>query len=58
MKLTRPVLVYVPAYNVGRFIAGVLEDIPAEIWGFADVVVIDNQSTDNTVEQIQQLNAS
>ena len=54
--LERPVVVYVPAYNCERFVVATLEEIPPEIWAFSEVVVVDNCSTDRTVETIQEAN--
>ena len=49
LKLNAPVLVYLPTYNCEAFILRVLDEIPEEIWGFSEILVLDNCSTDRTV---------
>lgn len=42
---------FMPAYNTGRFIEGVIRGIPAEAWESIDtLLVVDDGSTDNTAE--------
>lgn len=49
-------MVYIPAFNVERYILSVLDELPPVIWTFADVVVVDNQSTDGTVARVVDAN--
>jgi glycosyltransferase involved in cell wall biosynthesis len=46
--------VIVPSYNHGRFIAQCLESIYRQTWGLIELVVIDDGSTDDSVECIRQ----
>lgn len=57
LAFSRKVLVYLPAYNCGRVIISVLDEIPASIWEIADFLVVDNCSTDNTADLLLQANA-
>lgn len=50
----RPVLIYVPAYNCAQHILSTLAGIPSELHARLEVLVLDNQSTDQTVELVQQ----
>jgi glycosyltransferase involved in cell wall biosynthesis len=54
ITLSRELLIYIPAYNCAKYIAGVLDEIPDELLQLAEVVIIDNRSTDDTVERIKQ----
>ena len=53
ITLSCELLVYIPVYNCGKYIVSVLDEIPEEFWAKADILVIDNCSTDDTVENIQ-----
>jgi glycosyltransferase involved in cell wall biosynthesis len=55
--LSRQLLIYIPAFNCADYIVGVVDEIPEILWGIADILVIDNCSTDRTVEQLQQARA-
>lgn len=46
---TRSMLIYIPAFNCQQTIASVLQGIPKTVREKADVLVIDNCSTDETV---------
>lgn len=46
----RDVTVYVPAYNAAKWIEQVLEAVFLQSYPFGEVLVIDDGSTDNTVE--------
>jgi len=48
-------LIVIPAYNEGRHIADVLKAIPKNT---GKILVVDNASTDNTVEIVKKCNAS
>lgn len=50
----RNVLIYVPTFNCQASIVSVLESIPPAIQKQADVLVIDNCSTDDTVKTIRR----
>ena len=52
--LSRELLIYIPAYNCGKYIVSVVDEIPEEFWAKADILVVDNCSTDDTVENIQK----
>ena len=54
ITLSCELLVYIPVYNCGKYIVSVLDEIPEEFWAKADILVIDNCSTDDTVENIQK----
>lgn len=55
-ELTRPVLVYVPAYQCEAFVVATLQELPSELWEFSEVLVVDNCSTDGTVEAVLRAN--
>jgi glycosyltransferase involved in cell wall biosynthesis len=47
---------FMPAYNTGRFIEGVIRNIPPEAWDSIDtLLVVDDGSTDNTAEIVTGL---
>lgn len=49
---------FMPAYNTGRFIEGVIRNIPAEAWDAINtLLVVDDGSTDNTAETAAGLSA-
>ena len=54
LTLSRELLIYIPAFNCADYIVGVVDEIPEILWGIADVLVIDNCSTDRTVKRLQQ----
>ncbi len=50
---------FMPAYNTGRFIEGVIRNIPPEAWNALDaLLVVDDGSTDNTAELAGRLSSS
>src|SRR5262249_33528210 len=49
----KKICVVLPAYNAGRTLEKTLEEIPSEI--VDDVILVDDASTDNTVELAQKL---
>jgi glycosyltransferase involved in cell wall biosynthesis len=49
------VTVIVPSYNHGRFIAQCLESIYCQTWKSIELIIIDDGSTDDSVERIRQL---
>lgn len=54
----RRILIYIPVYNCESRILGVLDDIPHWVWDIAEVLVIDNRSTDGTYEKVLSSNQS
>jgi GT2 family glycosyltransferase len=44
------VTVYIPAYNVAKFLAGAIESLLAQTYGVDEIIVIDDGSQDATVE--------
>ncbi len=54
ISLSKRLLIYIPTYNCARYIVSVLDEIPAEFWNLADILVVDNRSTDETVNNIQK----
>ena len=48
------VTVIVPSYNHARFIAPCLESIYRQTWGLIELIVIDDGSTDDSVERIRR----
>ena len=57
ITLNRKLLIYIPAFNCADYIVGVVDQIPELFWRIADILVIDNCSTDRTVEHLQQARA-
>ncbi len=57
ITLDRRLLIYIPAFNCADYIVGVIDEIPEKFWQIADILVIDNCSTDRTVEQLQRARA-
>ncbi len=51
-------LIYIPSYNCAETIVGVIDDIPGDLWQRSEVLVVDNQSSDNTVQRILDGNKS
>ena len=53
------VLVFIPAYNEEKTVAGVVRQVPRQIGGVSqiDVLVLDDGSSDNTVNQAEQAGA-
>lgn len=51
-------LVYIPSYNCRERLLGVLDEVPKELWGRANFLVIDNQSTDGTIDALVAGNES
>lgn len=54
----RRILIYIPVYNCESRILGVLDDIEPWVWERAEVLVIDNRSTDNTLGKLVEANNS
>jgi glycosyltransferase involved in cell wall biosynthesis len=54
ISLSNRLLIYIPAYNCARYLVSVLDEIPASFWDIADILIIDNCSTDGTVESVQK----
>ncbi|MBW1712605.1 MAG: glycosyltransferase family 2 protein [Deltaproteobacteria bacterium] len=52
LTFSRRVVVYIPVFNCADKIVSVLDDIPQEIWDVAEVLVIDNCSTDDSAEKV------
>ena len=53
INLNKKLLIYIPAYNCADYIVGVIDEIPEKFWEIADILIIDNCSTDETVKLIQ-----
>jgi glycosyltransferase involved in cell wall biosynthesis len=54
VTLSKPLLIYIPAYNCGKYIVSVLDEIPSHFWDIADILIVDNCSTDDTLANIQK----
>lgn len=54
IALSRELLIYIPAYNCADHVVRVLDEIPDSIWQLAEVLIVDNCSTDVTVQNIQR----
>ena len=48
-------LIYIPAYNCSNHIISVLDEIPASIWAIAEILIVDNHSTDDTVARVEAI---
>ena len=55
ISLSSELVIYIPAYNCAKYIAGVLNEIPDAFLNIAEILIVDNQSTDDTVKNIQQV---
>jgi glycosyltransferase involved in cell wall biosynthesis len=55
-SLKKDFVVYIPLYNCEKFVLKVIDDIPANIWKIADILIVDNQSTDGSLEKILKAN--
>ena len=49
-RFTKPVLIYLPAYNCASIAANVIRNIPPVFAGRAEALLIDNFSPDNTAQ--------
>jgi glycosyltransferase involved in cell wall biosynthesis len=52
--ITKPVLIYLPAYNCATIAADVVRSIPLMFAGRAEAILIDNASPDNTAEAVEK----
>ena len=57
MAAPPPVSVYMPAYNVARFVRQAVESILAQSFGDFEFIIIDDGSKDDTLEVLQELAA-
>lgn len=55
LHINRELVVYIPAYNCESTISEVLAAIPAEVAERAEILVIDNMSSDETSTVVQEL---
>ena len=53
INLNSKLLIYIPTYNCADYILGVIDEIPEKFWDLADILIIDNCSTDETTKLIQ-----
>jgi len=53
INFNKQLLIYIPAYNCADYIVGVIDEIPEKFWEIADILIVDNCSTDATVQMIQ-----
>ena len=58
VTLSKRFLVYIPTYNCAATIPNVLEKIPHAIWEYADILVVDNKSSDGTADKVREIDAS
>jgi len=59
MKLNDPFFsICIPNYNYGRFIGATIESVLSQTYQNFEIVVVDNASTDNSVEVVQSFNDS
>ncbi len=54
ITFNRGLLIYVPAYNCADYIVTVIDEIPDDILELAEILIVDNCSTDDTVARIQK----
>ena len=54
ITFSRGLLIYIPAFNCAENIVTVVDEIPAGVLQHAEILIVDNCSTDDTVERIQQ----
>jgi glycosyltransferase involved in cell wall biosynthesis len=54
IAFSRGLLIYIPAYNCADYIVSVVDDIPADILQLAEILIVDNCSTDDTVARVQK----
>ena len=54
ITFSRGLLIYIPAYNCAEYIVAVVDEIPDDVLRLAEILIVDNCSTDDTVERIQQ----
>ena len=53
INFNKQLLIYIPAYNCADYIVGVIDEIPEKFWEIADILIVDNCSTDATIQMIQ-----
>ena len=56
MKKLPLVSVIIPAYNTSEYIAGMLQDVFNQTYKNIEIIVVDDGSTDNTMEIITEFN--
>ncbi len=54
LRFDTDLLIYVPAYNCSDYIISVLDEIPTDILAISEILIVDNHSTDDTVDKIQR----
>ena len=57
MSIPPPVTVYMPAYNVGPYVRQAVQSILDQTFGDFEFIIINDGSTDNTLETLQELAA-
>jgi len=55
--MPKDILVIIPAYNEGKKIASVVEEVRSSLGGRADILVVNDASTDNTASEIGRAGA-
>lgn len=56
MNASPLVSIIIPAYNTSEYIAGMLQDVFNQTYKNIEIIVIDDGSTDNTIEIITEFN--
>jgi glycosyltransferase involved in cell wall biosynthesis len=58
INLTRRFLIYIPTYNVEARVVPLIDEIPKEMWDIADILVLDNCSSDKSFQNVLDANAN
>lgn len=56
LSFDKDFIVYIPLYNSEKYILEVIDNIPKKIWQIANILVVDDQSTDESLKKVVKAN--